>query len=567
MAKPTFLDPLIGKTAGQTELVNAELGTVLATHVEPAFDARSRKKGLLGQTSIPDDFAMIIAPCSAVHTFSMRVPIDAVFVARDGRITKVSRALRPWRLAGSFGAFAVIEAAAGFIDRHEILPGDTVAVRDIPNRRRATDTLPALAAAAPERRPEALPRPAAHKHVTLADVVAAREPLAWFESLAIVQELCESVMARGPADDMRVPELKHIAVTAEGRVTLLADGPRGHSAVQRCGLVAFALTPELQFPMQLRLLVLEEVSPRPRLTALGDLHRELEFYERPDRRAIVIEVYERFQRQRAQAAGGVVVPPPLLEPPPPKPAGRWWRRKSVWVGVAIVIVTAGAGAALWAWPRPEGAWMRAGVSRSYRFVTTTGERGVQTARREVDAFKWRVGLTRREPVQDVALRTVPPSAPAGAAAASPGAPPDPDMTTASVAPQLPAIELPRTPLAGSAGQAAAGAVPVSPGGASAERLPELEFVYSAADSRVVPPRLVGQKPTPNQPPARSDASAPVVEVVVSASGEVEAVRLVSGGGGTQPGMQLSAIKAWRFTPATLDGKAVRYRQRFTLKAR
>jgi len=66
-------------------------------------------------------------------------------------------------------------------------------------------------------------------------------------------------------------------------VTLLANGPAGHSPVQRAGLVLLALTPDPQLPMQLRLLILEEVSPRPRLTSLQDLHRELEFFERPDR--------------------------------------------------------------------------------------------------------------------------------------------------------------------------------------------------------------------------------------------------------------------------------------------
>jgi hypothetical protein len=38
--------------------------------------------------------------------------------------------VKPWRVAGSLKAFAVIETAAGFIDRHEIVPGDVLAVRE-----------------------------------------------------------------------------------------------------------------------------------------------------------------------------------------------------------------------------------------------------------------------------------------------------------------------------------------------------------------------------------------------------------------------------------------------------
>ena len=142
MSKPTFLGPLIGKGVGQCELVYAERGSVLAGHVEPAFDSKTRKKGLLGRESIPDDYAMIIAPCSAIHTFSMRVPIDVVFVSRNGTITKTCRGVKPWRMAGSMKAFAVIEAAEGFIDRHELVPGEVVALREIAGGSRAIEASP-----------------------------------------------------------------------------------------------------------------------------------------------------------------------------------------------------------------------------------------------------------------------------------------------------------------------------------------------------------------------------------------------------------------------------------------
>jgi hypothetical protein len=47
MGRPTFLGSLIGKHAGQVELVNAETGAVLAGYIEAAFDSKTRKKGLL----------------------------------------------------------------------------------------------------------------------------------------------------------------------------------------------------------------------------------------------------------------------------------------------------------------------------------------------------------------------------------------------------------------------------------------------------------------------------------------------------------------------------------------
>jgi hypothetical protein len=130
MQKPTFLDPLLRKGEGPCELIDARRGVLLARRVDAAFDSKTRRKGLLGRQSVPDDFALIIAPSNAVHTWFMRTPLDLVFVTRSGTVTKTCRGVKPWRMAGSLRAFAVIEAAHGFIDRHGVVPGDVVALRE-----------------------------------------------------------------------------------------------------------------------------------------------------------------------------------------------------------------------------------------------------------------------------------------------------------------------------------------------------------------------------------------------------------------------------------------------------
>lgn len=133
MRKPTFLDALLRRNAGACVLVDAKHGTLLASRVETAFDSKTRNKGLLGRTAVPDDYVLVIAPSNAVHTWFMRVPIDLLFVLRDGTVTKACRAVGPWRVTGSLMAFAVVEAAAGFIDRHGIEPGAVVSVREAPS--------------------------------------------------------------------------------------------------------------------------------------------------------------------------------------------------------------------------------------------------------------------------------------------------------------------------------------------------------------------------------------------------------------------------------------------------
>jgi uncharacterized membrane protein (UPF0127 family) len=98
----------------------------MASRVELAVDSQSRRRGLLGRDGLDEGAALIIAPSSAIHTFSMRFAIDVVFVARDGRVLKTYAAVGPRRIAFSLGAFAVIELPAGAISGMPVKAGDIV---------------------------------------------------------------------------------------------------------------------------------------------------------------------------------------------------------------------------------------------------------------------------------------------------------------------------------------------------------------------------------------------------------------------------------------------------------
>jgi uncharacterized membrane protein (UPF0127 family) len=66
---------------------------------------------------MPGDFGLWIAPCEAVHTFWMQFPIDIIFLNRKKEVVKLSRHVRPWRIAGSLRAYSLLELKAGTIDR------------------------------------------------------------------------------------------------------------------------------------------------------------------------------------------------------------------------------------------------------------------------------------------------------------------------------------------------------------------------------------------------------------------------------------------------------------------
>ena len=126
---PHFLSPLLRTNSGRPVLTSGATSVPIATVLETAFDSASRNRGLLGRSRLEAGRALIIAPCSLVHTFRMAFPIDLVFAARDGRVLKLRERVQPNRISGSFGAFAVIEMAAGAIEASGLVVGDVLEVR------------------------------------------------------------------------------------------------------------------------------------------------------------------------------------------------------------------------------------------------------------------------------------------------------------------------------------------------------------------------------------------------------------------------------------------------------
>lgn len=78
-------------------------------------NALERMRGLLGRTALTDQQALLIRPCSSVHTFGMRFALDLVYLRRDWTIRKLVHSLPPRRLSFCPGAAMVIEMRAGRI--------------------------------------------------------------------------------------------------------------------------------------------------------------------------------------------------------------------------------------------------------------------------------------------------------------------------------------------------------------------------------------------------------------------------------------------------------------------
>jgi uncharacterized protein len=123
-----FLAPLLSAPDRPHRLINVTRNIVLATTLEGAFDSTRRRRGLLGRTSLPSDFALLIAPSNAIHMFGMTCPIDVLFARRSGEVIKRVIALQPRRIAIAWRAFAAIEFAADHEGVEGTHPGDRLAI-------------------------------------------------------------------------------------------------------------------------------------------------------------------------------------------------------------------------------------------------------------------------------------------------------------------------------------------------------------------------------------------------------------------------------------------------------
>jgi uncharacterized membrane protein (UPF0127 family) len=73
----------------------------------------ARMKGLARLDALPVHLALHLPRCRSVHTFTMRFPLDLIWLARDGRPVRIDRAVSPNRIRTCLRARSVVEASAG----------------------------------------------------------------------------------------------------------------------------------------------------------------------------------------------------------------------------------------------------------------------------------------------------------------------------------------------------------------------------------------------------------------------------------------------------------------------
>lgn len=111
------------------QIINETRGTRLAERCGAARSFLARLRGLMGHPGLGAGEGLLIDPCSSVHSFFMRFPIDVVFADRNHVVVGLTPAMAPNRpYAGARRARYVVELPAGTIAASGTQLGDRLRI-------------------------------------------------------------------------------------------------------------------------------------------------------------------------------------------------------------------------------------------------------------------------------------------------------------------------------------------------------------------------------------------------------------------------------------------------------
>ncbi len=109
------------------EVVNTRSAAMLSDRCKLATSIPARSVGLLNRSSLEEGEGLLIRPCSSVHCFFMRFPIDVLFLDKEGRVLKMYTPLKQWRATSIVrGAKQTLELPAGTVARTGTQVGDVL---------------------------------------------------------------------------------------------------------------------------------------------------------------------------------------------------------------------------------------------------------------------------------------------------------------------------------------------------------------------------------------------------------------------------------------------------------
>jgi hypothetical protein len=383
--------------------------------------------------------------------------------------------------------------------------------------------------------------------VSLLDVMPTLQVV---EAVAIVEALCADLLESGTPSVPQDLDASQVLVHADGTVTAPpGDDLDAEAVVATIGRLLSDLMGQNNFLLLRERVVWRALASPPEYRSLEEFLRAVQYYARPNGRELVQAVYARgpqdVQRETVQHGarsvqdGARAEPPKYIEPAfdlspadTRSPQPQHLHRGIVTAGIALFILT-------WALVRLHAALAALPpVDAPNMFAIESG-------------IPLPSPLTARWTQSSSALRRSPTMS-RGASQLAQGLPVD-GAERSNAAAVLLGVK---------AADRIEDVAAMNPSDTSAESATTVLPAIESANPHVVPPRVLYPQSL-NLLPFGSKPSANVLEVLVNEDGLVETARSVyepsTIGEFTAIMSGLSITKAWRFYPATLDGRPVKYR--------
>lgn len=381
-------------------------------------------------------------------------------------------------------------------------------------------------------------------YIRLDDLLARDVTASWYEGVAVVQLVCRQLLEPG-SKSSGFPGSTDILVGPGGLVRVAGDsaGDPVHAAAH---VLAVMLSDDA--PVRLRLAVSQATAASGGYQSLMEFSEALAYFARPQPETIVEALRQRamLASPRAPTPKGPVKLAPAKPPSPPAPVIS--RRPASRLPVIAATVAATLCGCVWLIGRGATAVATPDVKVESSEESSPDRRSTATLNSRPNNV---AATAAHHAARPIVARAVfkRPAAPEVQVTAS---------TLSYAYPEL-AASLP------SAGLDETMQIAVDEGDANVTLAEDPTRIYSKADFDVTLPLSVYPKLPPEQ--SGVDASArTILELTIAANGLVERVRMLTAPRNVHEFMLLSAAKAWRFEPARIGDRAVRFRQLVVLTA-
>jgi hypothetical protein len=375
--------------------------------------------------------------------------------------------------------------------------------------------------------------------VSIAELRRPEFSLHWHEAVAVVAEVAAVLLARGLSS---VPPPESVVLASDGTLRVPDEGPLSPAPAQRLGAMLDVVLTSVTCPPELRQLVVHSMADPPAYATVGAFADALAFFERPARHELLQAVATRASEVALQArANGELerlqtrarnLPDTANGRPGKTPSHV--RRVVLFSAAAVVLLSVAVGAIL-------------------ALVAANPARATLTERVKAGTERVRAGVEQiaQKGLEVIGVRTPGAPLPAPAVEATPAVAPKASRR----APRDLPVTISLKEIEGRSISALSSFATPAP-----RDLVVSDATIHAAGEEGVEPAVLMRPQLPSQSPSTVPAEdVGILELVVSATGAVEHVRLISTANRYHDRMIVAAAKAWSFEPATKDGRPVRSR--------